>query len=396
MTAVAHSATIAHTVDVAEQLQTMLNRWPRGFIADARSLVQHASVAGAEVFGCRRVIFVWEDEEDPALIIASTTADGNDVDWQEESPDRYPSLVEPALHDLAFFAGPHASRGIVETIDPAFSAAHGIASAYSAPLKGDCIEGRIFLVDPAVGGESSIPVVEAMARLVESALDAIARVRTERGAAVTMERFRVARDLHDGLLQSFTGVVLQLETVHDILEREAERARRLLTEIQGAIMEDQRELRVYVEQLRPRRRKAQDSFDFAARTKDLCIRFERQWGVRVTIDVEEVEPQVWRALGQETFRLIQEAVANAAKHGTATEVGVVIRTDEGALRIRVVDNGSGFVAEGSLCLETIRQSGVGPSILAERVAALNGDLVVDSGQDGVTVAISIPLGWVGA
>ncbi|MEO8036113.1 MAG: histidine kinase, partial [Acidobacteriota bacterium] len=353
-----------------------MRRWPRGFIVDARSLVQHAAIACQEAFGCSRVVLAWEDEEEPWLIITSATAE--EASWLEESPDRYPALVDPAVQEKAFYAGPATAIAIERAVDPAFALAFGITSAYSAPLKGDSVEGRLFMVDPVDADELALPVVEALARLVESALDSISRVRTERGAAVTMERFRVARDLHDGLLQSFTGVVLRLETVHDILERDPGRARELLTEVQGSIMGDQRELRGYVEQLRPRRRKTQDTFDFVARTDDLRVRFERQWGVRVTMDVAEVDPLVWRALGQETFRLIQEAVANAAKHGTATEVGVVIRTEEGALQIQVADNGTGFVRQGIMTLDGIRQSGVGPGVLAERVTALNGDMTVNS------------------
>lgn len=381
-------------MDAVLQLRAMLRRWPRGFIVDARSLVQHAAIACQEAFGCSRVVLAWEDEEEPWLIITSATAE--EASWLEESPDRYPALVDPAVQEKAFYAGPATAMAMERAVDPAFALAFGITSAYSAPLKGDSVEGRLFVVDPVDADELALPVVEALARLVESALDSISRVRTERGAAVTMERFRVARDLHDGLLQSFTGVVLRLETVHDILERDPGRARELLTEVQGSIMGDQRELRGYVEQLRPRRRKTQDTFDFVARTDDLRVRFERQWGVRVTMDVAEVDPLVWRALGQETFRLIQEAVANAAKHGTATEVGVVIRTEEGALQIQVADNGTGFVKQGIMTLDGIRQSGVGPGVLAERVTALNGDMTVDSREDGATVVISIPLGWVGA
>jgi len=73
------------------------------------------------------------------------------------------------------------------------------------------------------------------------------------------------------LLQSFTGVVLQLETIHSLIDKQPAEARRMITDIEGLIMADQRELRSYVEQLRPRRR-IEVPFDFQSRMDDLRSR----------------------------------------------------------------------------------------------------------------------------
>ena len=75
---------------------------------------------------------------------------------------------------------------------------------------------------------------------------------------------------------------------------------------------------------------------------------------------------------------------------------VRLTTGDSRIRIEVVDDGSGFPFHGRLTLEAIRESGVGPAMLAERVAALNGDLTVESGGAGARVEISVPLGFAGA
>ena len=62
----------------------------------------------------------------------------------------------------------------------------------------------------------------------------------------------------------------------------------MITDIEGLIMADQRELRSYVEQLRPRRR-IEVPFDFQSRMDDLRSRFEKQWGIGVAFEIESIE-----------------------------------------------------------------------------------------------------------
>ena len=226
-------------------------------------------------------------------------------------------------------------------------------------------------------------------------MDYVVSIRSASAAAVQEERVRVARDLHDGLLQSFTGVVLQLETIHSLVDKQPAEARRMITDIEGLIMADQRELRSYVEQLRPRRR-IDVPFDFQSRMDDLRSRFEKQWGIGVAFEIESIDPLVAKSLGQETFRIIQEAVTNSAKHGGASQVRIRLSSGDNKMHIEVVDDGSGFPFHGRLTLEAIRESGVGPAMLAERVAALNGELAVESSGAGARVEISVPLGFAGA
>ena len=63
--------------------------------------------------------------------------------------------------------------------------------------------------------------------------------------------------------------------------------------------------------------------------------------------------------------------------------------------IEVRDNGTGFAFHGRMTLDEMKASGSGPTVLAERVHALNGNLVVDSTDTGSLVTISVPLGWGG-
>jgi len=369
-----------------EDIGRWLRDWPRGLSLDHRVIVRQSLQTCRTVFKAPHAVLAWEEREEPWLIVASLSEDG--FTWREAEPESYLPLVDPALAESSFYDNDKAvSRHFLE--------AAGLQDVISAPIRGEFVQGRIFIAEPKQLRDDSVVMADIIALLVERSLDYAVAVRSTTREAVRDERIRVARDLHDGLLQSFTGVVLQLETIHTLVDSQPAEARRMITDIEGVIMADQRELRSYVEQLRPRRR-IDVPFDFHARMEELRSRFETQWGIGVAFEIETIDPLVAKSLGPETFRIIQEAVTNSAKHGAASHVRVRLSSGNDKMNIEVVDDGSGFPFHGRMTLAAIRESGVGPSMLAERVAALNGDLSVESSGSGARLEISVPLGFAGA
>src|SRR5260370_27925567 len=328
----------------------------------------------------------WEEREGRWLIVVTLSAD--DFTWREAEPGPYLPLVDPAVANISF----HDSG---TSISSNFRDATGLREVISAPIHGEAIQGRIFVAEPKAINEYSLLVADVIGLLIERSMDYGVALRTTTREAVQDERIRVARDLHDGLLQSFTGVVLQLETIHSLIDKQPAEARRMITDIEGLIMADQRELRSYVEQLRPRRR-IEVPFDFQSRMDDLQSRFEKQWGIGVAFEIESIDPLVAKSLGQEPFRIIQEAGTNSAKQWGASQWRVRRSSGDNKMNIEVEDDGSGFPFNGRLTLAAIRESGVGPAMLAERVAALNGELAVEASGAGARVEISVPLGFAGA
>lgn len=369
-----------------EDVSRRLKKWPRGLPVDQRTAVRRTLNACRSIFNAPRAILAWEEREEPWLIVASLSDDG--FIWSEEEPGRFLPLVDVAFTESAF-------RGSTQ-IHAGFRAAYKLQDVISAPLRSETVQGRIFIAEPRDVHEYSVVIAELLGLLLEQAMDYSVSIRTITREAVQDERIRVARDLHDGLLQSFTGVVLRLETIHSLIEKQPAEARTMITDIEGVIMADQRELRSYVEQLRPRHR-IDVPFDFNARMEELRSRFETQWGVGVVFEIQSsIDPLVAKSLGPETFRIIQEAVTNSAKHGAASHIRVRVSSGESKMHIEVVDDGSGFPFHGRMTLAAIRESGVGPAMLAERVAALNGELAVESSGAGAKLEISVPLGFSGA
>lgn len=384
-----------------EEIGAALRRWPRNVLPDYGTLATDCVERTRTLFEADRAILAFSEGDEPWLTIVEADEEG--ARWREDEESDY-ALVDESLTAFSFFAAPgqpvllapdSTRASVAEPMSPVIRSACGDGGVLSIPIESEDVQGRLFLCGPRADVAAMLGAADIVAALISMRFEATGHVTAAVQEALAEDRIRVARDLHDGLLQSFTGVVLQLETIHSTLEGHPDEARRRITEAQAVIMSDQRELRRFVEELRPRPLRRDAPYDFAARLEDLRERFERQWAIRVTYDIANLEPLVGAFLGQETFRLIHEAVTNAAKHGNASEVGVSVRTAGSEMQIEVADNGTGFAFHGRLALEEMRRSGSGPTVLAERVHSLNGNLVVDSTETGSVVTISVPLGWGG-
>lgn len=387
------------------ELETKLRRIadaPRAIPSDEISVVRDAVRAFRDAFRAPRALMVWDIPDEPYVNIAYAERDR--VDVSQEPPGTFAPLVDPELGEATLFTAPeqtlYSGPSGARKVAPGPGALHRdlvarfeISSALVVRVESAALEGRLFALDLKRVARFDFILAELIAAMTAARSEHVGQVAVARNEAVEAERSRVARDLHDGLLQSFTGIVLQLETAHDLLDRDPLQARRRITEIEASLMNDQRELRSYVDELRPRARRRSTEFDFQGRVAELRERFAREWNLRLEVDLGPMHPLVTQALGQETFRMIAEAVTNAAKHGQAARVNVYIATREDRLWIRVQDDGIGFSFRGRYNLATLMERQQGPLTLAERVAALNGDITVDSTEDGATLEISLPLGW---
>jgi signal transduction histidine kinase len=142
-------------------------------------------------------------------------------------------------------------------------------------------------------------------------------------------------------------------------------------------------------------RKVDDELDLNERLQDLTRRYRAEWDIDVTYELEPMDKTLLESLGWETYRIVAEAVSNSAKHGEAKHVDVRVGTEEDQLRIVIEDDGRGLSIKGSYNLVELSARRLGPLVLGERVASLNGDGVVESSDSGLKITISLPLGWKG-
>jgi signal transduction histidine kinase len=244
--------------------------------------------------------------------------------------------------------------------------------------------------------ESSPPfqddsMLEGVARQVMADINQFfSKERLER-AAMEDERVRLARDLHDGVLQSMAGALLQLEALSRLIDENPQAARKRLQDIGEIIADEQRELRVWIGKLKPTTSPSMASgADLAAALETLCQRGETQWGLRVRLTTSR-GGMIPRSLGDEVYSLVKEALANVARHAHAQSVDVRLQITRDRVNIIVTDDGVGFPFHGRYDLAILVESHVGPRSLKERVASLRGELVVTSTLSGSKLEMSLPL-----
>jgi signal transduction histidine kinase len=201
------------------------------------------------------------------------------------------------------------------------------------------------------------------------------------------ERGRISRELHDGVGQLLIALRLELEILARELAEGRETAPRRIGSLTGLIDETLAEIRQMAFDLRPA---ILDHSGLPAALRIYADRFARQTGLQI----DRVGPQEigrWDPRIEATvFRVVQESLANVAKHAHATAVTIELIPDDTALSLRLSDNGLGFAP-----VKTKSDGAAGGQFgilnMRERVTELGGTFAVDSRPGkGTTVRVTIP------
>jgi signal transduction histidine kinase len=213
-------------------------------------------------------------------------------------------------------------------------------------------------------------------------IDVTERRRAEEALSETRrtERRRIARDLHDIVLQDLSGALQSLRLTHLQargsglglnLEEELEALGRASSGLRSAIYD--------------LRRETEQPFVEAVES---LVKLNRQATPEreIRLVVEEGFPTGFgEKESVELLRVLREALTNARRHSKASNITVGLRTDNGAILVEVTDDGRGF-DPGSA------RAGIGLSAMRERVQSLGGSIEVRSRPgEGTTVAIRVPL-----
>jgi signal transduction histidine kinase len=198
------------------------------------------------------------------------------------------------------------------------------------------------------------------------------RLVARRFDAVVAERTRIARELHDTLSQSFSGISLYLEVVRSSMTQAPEKAREYLDAARALSRESIQDAREALRELRTPPNRSH----IVTRLRSLGDSCQPGPGVSAEID-DRLADLIPPEAGWHLARIAEEAVANARKHSRATEVRIQLAAENGQLILRVHDNGSGF----DLAQTT---TGFGLVGMRERMAQLGGSMEINSQPGGGT------------
>jgi signal transduction histidine kinase len=213
----------------------------------------------------------------------------------------------------------------------------------------------------------------------------VRRLRKRDGA---LERARVARELHDGAIQSLISAEMQVDVLRRKTEREGHSISSDLARVQKLLQQEVLNLRELMLQMKPVDLSPEQLLDYLA---DLVDRFRRDTGISAQFTTELQDIALSPHSCREVVRIVQEALVNVRKHSAATRVLVRFGREDGFWKLTVDDDGKGFGFEGRLTNEELVNSARGPAIIKERVRNIGGELnIVSRPGQGARLEITIP------
>jgi two-component system, NarL family, sensor histidine kinase DevS len=313
-------------------------------------------------------------DEERALIGALPT--GHGVLGLLISEGRPLRLAEIAAHPLSVGFPPHHPP---------------MRSLLGAPvLARGRIFGNIYVTEKQGADEFSVDDERALQVLATQAGVAVENARLSeemiraqdelRRLEVLDDRERIAKELHDGVIQSLFAVGMSLQGAAALAQDDGISGR-----IEGAVEDIDRairDLRNYIFGLRPGIL-ADRQLDQALR--ELGAEFERRSGVVTVVDIDSGIAAELASIASDVVQVTREALSNVGRHAEATTCRVSLRRGAGGAVLLIDDDGSGF-DPGSVV------EGLGIANLRDRVTSLGGSLdIKSSAEEGTTVRAALPL-----
>jgi signal transduction histidine kinase len=393
-----------HEARLRAQIERLAG-WPSVEHGDAEAVVRRVLSHGAAILGAPRAIAVWEIGEEPWRHVAVWSS--AEFSMNRHSPEDFEPVVPLALVDGAFVtAGPISDAAVVvvnrgdvlsewrgRPIHADLPVGRQDAGLVSAPFQTDRLSGRIILCDLVLPTPDILPLTEVIARETGASLDQLHVSRRLAEVTLSEERIRVARDLHDGVLQSLTGLRLELQSVATGVgdEQPSATTRERLINIERAIAMEQRELRLFIAGLQPTSRPDSTAGSMVAQLEQVRERIVLEWKMPVSLRIGSCPQSLPTALAQGLPLMVHEAIVNALKHAQPSRVSVDVLGDERCLRVVVSDDGRGFPFRGRYDDAALAEMSAGPLSLRARVASLGGKVTVESTTSGSRVEIDLPV-----
>ena len=197
------------------------------------------------------------------------------------------------------------------------------------------------------------------------------------------ERRSIARELHDEVGQSLTGVLVEMANLStlirgknlDAVDEKAGEVKKLVESSIGVV-------RNMALLLRP---SMLDDLGLIPALEWQAREVSRRNGVWVKVETDGAAEQLPEEYKTSVYRIVQEALHNAVRHAEAHKVQVTVKREDGRLRVGVEDDGKGF--------DAARTKGMGLLGIEERVSRLGGQFAVESQPGhGTALRVSLPLG----
>ncbi len=227
-------------------------------------------------------------------------------------------------------------------------------------------------------------VLVGLAHAATVAIEFARRTDAARDVAVLAERNRIAQEIHDGIAQAFTGILLQLGAVEQSADNASGPLAALLERIASLAREGLAEARRSAMALRPapsRCRRLESAL------RELAERSTVPGRITTTLEGSAWTTRFTPEHEHELLRIAQEAVSNAVRHAQAQTIRISMTDDETHWALSVADDGSGLPEDP----EVAAQEGFGLTSMRERATAIGAEWSIRSRRGaGTSVLVRIP------
>ncbi len=255
--------------------------------------------------------------------------------------------------------------------------------------------GNLYLAEKIAASEFSSDDEEALVRFATQAALAIENARLHRRVretAISEERDRIAREMHDSLAQVLGYVNTKAQAVLELLKRgDADRAATQVGQLGEAARTAYADVREGILALRTSLGPGRNLVDALS---EFLTTWREQSGVAATLvltpgsSLEGLAP----AAELQLLRIVQEALANVRKHASASSVQVLVTSETGTLRVTIADDGRGFTTDSRPRGTDDSTPHFGLSTMRERAESVGGTLEVQSTPNaGTSVIVTLPL-----
>ena len=198
--------------------------------------------------------------------------------------------------------------------------------------------------------------------------------------AQTRERNRLAREIHDTLGHTLTGIAMGLDACMALIDISPEMTKEQLEKLSTVSREGITDIRRSVNELRP---DALERLSLDVAIRKMITDMSKMSDVQIFFETDVRRMRFDEDEENAIYRVIQESITNAVRHGKAKKIWITMQRRENEIVLTIRDNGIG-------CKEI--KSGFGTRHIRERIEMLRGTVSFD-GHNGFTVTANIPIRW---